>query len=692
MAKKVGNLWVLWNGKIFIGPDWKSLMGTFFLILIPSILFLSLIAHDVGKGILGLSLLLVAFVLAMLGFTAFSNPGIIPRQSAPVDANGDPRFLPFPRTKDFLINGYRVTTKYCATCNIYRLPRCSHCAMCNNCVEKFDHYCPWVGTCIGRRNYRYFLSFVLSATLLCIYVFSTSLSRLVQLSEKHHHSFNKAMSKEPTAIALIVYTFIAAWFVGGLSVFHMYLVVTNQTTYEHFRRKFGRSGNPYYKSLARNIFEALFQVSPPYGWDGDGAQPQTGAAPQPGSLELPVSFLTDATLASVEKQNNPPQRPPSSSRAPSSRTSSQTGPCGFMQTGMLSPCPHTAREGPADVSSIDYQDSIYTTASSIVEEQVQSRLPAMTSQSMQSMPSSFLMEAEPAGGCGQHPDGSPTVKGASSSTAPQPASDVAEDLSSHNEQGNEDGASSVSGVTAPSSQAALTAGSGDFSQFGEAAASPTVPGDPGLPHRGLAAKGETKLKQLAHLLPHSLSRTQYDELKEGPSPPEAGPQRQASKAPSWSEPHHGSGSAPGSPNPMRGIEGMMGGLGRKRYSELVDVQGPQVSAASDTKSTDSAPSASRSSTDTAPSSLFSPGKLLRTFGRSNSAQAARHLEEGGHHRSRGESDSSASGVVDEIPEDMLAESAPQNDKGVMEVVSRSLFRKGGRHSRHSSIDPLADKL
>jgi len=323
------------------------------------------------------------------------------------------------------------------------------------------------------------------------------------------------------------------------------------------------------------------------------------------------------------------------------------------------------------------------------------------------MPSSFLADAEPVGGCGQHLDGSPTVKGASSSTAPQLASDVAEDLSSHNEQGIEDGGSSVSGVTAPSSQAALTAGSGDFSQFGEVGVAQAVPGDPGpgaagLPHRGLAAKGETKLKQLAHLLPHSLSRTQYDELKEPPDSSEAGHHRPAPKAPSWSEPHHGPGPgllaadagarAPSSPNPKRGIEGMMGGLGRKRYSELVDVQGPQVSAVSDTKSTDSAPSASRSSTDTAPSSLFSPGRLLRSFGRSNSAQAARHLEEGGHHRSRGESDSSASGVVDDCSEDMLAESAPQNDKGVMEVVSRSLFRKGGRHSRHSSIDPLADKL
>eukprot|EP00803_Ostreobium_quekettii_P009563 evm.model.scf_1662.2 EVM.evm.TU.scf_1662.2 scf_1662:10723-15711(+) len=705
MVKKVGNLWVLWNGKIFIGPDWKSLTATFLLILVPSILFLSLIAHDVGKGIFGLSLLLVAFVMAMLGFTAFSNPGIIPRLPVPVDARVDPRFLSFPRTKDFLINGYRVTTKFCTTCNVYRLPRCSHCAMCDNCVEKFDHYCPWVGTCIGRRNYRYFLSFVLSATLLCIYVFSTSLSRLIQLSEKHHHSFDKAMAKEPTAIALIVYTFIATWFVGGLSVFHLYLVVTNQTTYEHFRRRFGRSGNPYYKSLARNVFEALFQPQPPYGWDSDYGDGESGAAARSRSLELPVSVLTDATLASVEKQNKPHQRSPSH-KAPSSRTSSQAGPCGFISTGLSGPCPQSARERPTDMGSVDYQDSIYTTASSIVEEQLQSKMPAVAAQSSQPTPCSFALEAESVGSSGQHLDGSPRVKGTNLCPAAACTSDVAEDVSSHNGQANEDGDSSLSGTTAPSSQVALTAGSGELGQVSElgsvmAAAGDAALGLGSLPQRCPGGKGEMKLKQLAQLLPHGLARTQYGGLKEWPQSPDADEHQPAHKTSSQPEllPVPGAAAAaPGtsesgggaldSPKPMWVIEGMMAGLGRKRYSELVDVPGPQPSSVSETKSTDSARSVGRSSTEAAPSSLFSPSKLLRSFGRSNSSQTAHKLGDCAHQ----ESDSSASGLADEAGQEVLAECASQRDKGMKEVVGRSLFGKSGRRSRHGSINVLADKL
>ena len=58
---------------------------------------------------------------------------------------------------------------------IYRPPRCSHCPTCDNCVERFDHHCPWLGTCIGKRNYKFFYCFLLSLTGMMILIMGSTI-------------------------------------------------------------------------------------------------------------------------------------------------------------------------------------------------------------------------------------------------------------------------------------------------------------------------------------------------------------------------------------------------------------------------------------------------------------------------------------------------------------------------------------
>ena len=51
---------------------------------------------------------------------------------------------------------------FCINCAVSRPAqlRSKHCAGCG-CIEQFDHHCPWVNTCIGVKNIRYFAPWVL---------------------------------------------------------------------------------------------------------------------------------------------------------------------------------------------------------------------------------------------------------------------------------------------------------------------------------------------------------------------------------------------------------------------------------------------------------------------------------------------------------------------------------------------------
>ncbi|KAI5058104.1 hypothetical protein GOP47_0026274 [Adiantum capillus-veneris] len=214
---------------------------------------------------------LTIHVLVVLLLTSSRDPGIIPRSAhppepedydssaSPADWSGGqtPRWR-LPRTKDVIVNGVTVKVKYCDTCMLYRPPRCSHCSICNNCVERFDHHCPWVGQCIGQRNYRFFFIFVASATVLCMYVFAMSALHIKFVMDGDEHSKRprtvwQAIAEAPASMVLIIYTFIAVWFVGGLTVFHLYLISTNQTTYENFRYRYETRINPYNLGIMKNF-------------------------------------------------------------------------------------------------------------------------------------------------------------------------------------------------------------------------------------------------------------------------------------------------------------------------------------------------------------------------------------------------------------------------------------------------------
>ncbi|XP_076960940.1 putative protein S-acyltransferase 7 [Bidens hawaiensis] len=277
---KGSNIFFL-GGRLIFGPDIRSIFMSIFLIVAPVVAFCVFVArklldkfsHHLGILVMATAIAFTIYVVILLLVTSARDPGIIPRNTHPpepevIDQNVEvgstqtPQ-IRLPRFKEVMVNGFTVKVKYCDTCMLYRPPRCSHCSICDNCVERFDHHCPWVGQCIGLRNYRFFFMFVSSATLLCIYVFAFCWVYVIKIKNSEETTVWRALVKTPASIVLIIYTFICVWFVGGLTVFHLYLISTNQSTYENFRYRYDQTENPYNRGIIENFKDVFWRSIPP---------------------------------------------------------------------------------------------------------------------------------------------------------------------------------------------------------------------------------------------------------------------------------------------------------------------------------------------------------------------------------------------------------------------------------------------
>ncbi len=180
-----------------------------------------------------------------------------------------------PRVIEVLVQNQTVKLKYCFTCKFFRPPRASHCSICDCCVgqyplllispphssaalvsENFDHHCPWVGNCVGKRNYRFFYLFLLSLSILTVYIFVCNvihmvLSELFTLLRSTHKStgsvsmpcvccllgtqdsnFLETLKHTPPTIVEMLICFFTVWSILGLAGFHTYLVTSFLTTNE----------------------------------------------------------------------------------------------------------------------------------------------------------------------------------------------------------------------------------------------------------------------------------------------------------------------------------------------------------------------------------------------------------------------------------------------------------------------------
>ncbi|KAF3454395.1 hypothetical protein FNV43_RR04842 [Rhamnella rubrinervis] len=189
------------------------------------------------------SLLAVGVGILLFLLTSFSDPGT-------VKAENVSHYLSAYRYDNII-----YSEKECSTCKIPKPARSKHCSVCDRCVARFDHHCGWMNNCIGERNTRYFMAFLLWHFLICAYGTVALVLVLVGRAKELRvtyiltvyygvessffdlapHVVRWLLSSYNTQILLMVFLAIVSLLLLGFFGYHAKLCLTNTTTNETFK-------------------------------------------------------------------------------------------------------------------------------------------------------------------------------------------------------------------------------------------------------------------------------------------------------------------------------------------------------------------------------------------------------------------------------------------------------------------------
>ncbi|KAL6611293.1 hypothetical protein ACP70R_039221 [Stipagrostis hirtigluma subsp. patula] len=183
-----------------------------------------------AAAVLAVFHLLLAMILWCYLMVVFTDPGGVPENWRPgAEDSGYPA--------SSALEEQASPPRYCSRCQNGKPPRCHHCSVCDRCVLKMDHHCVWVVNCVGARNYKYFLLFLVYTFLEMVLDALVLLPNFIEFFQDESRR-----SSSPGDIAILFLAFVLnVAFALSLLIFigmHISLVTSNTTSIEvHERRK-----------------------------------------------------------------------------------------------------------------------------------------------------------------------------------------------------------------------------------------------------------------------------------------------------------------------------------------------------------------------------------------------------------------------------------------------------------------------
>ena len=262
LLMKIGNNKILCGNRCFVGNKYYHIFISVIVLSLPTAIFISaLIKINMKSIIFFIIIVLITYIpiLLFLFLGGCNDPGILERNN---------EYAYYDNRKSVIkvnIQGHMTNLNYCYTCFHFRPPRTSHCAECDNCVENFDHHCLWMGTCVGKRNYKYFYYLIFLTTLCSIIQLFTSLGYMI--NHLKHKDFKSSDSKyivfSLASVAFFNLMFLV-FFLFKLFYVHTWLLTKGLTFYEYIKKKYlvTLKIRPYSRGIFTNIYNKIFKKIP----------------------------------------------------------------------------------------------------------------------------------------------------------------------------------------------------------------------------------------------------------------------------------------------------------------------------------------------------------------------------------------------------------------------------------------------
>ncbi|XP_050294760.1 palmitoyltransferase ZDHHC3 [Anthonomus grandis grandis] len=177
---------------------------TWLLILYAEFVVMSVILYPSSNTLYSVINTILFQTCAFLAFashlkTMFTDPGAVPKGNATK-----------AMMKQMGLREGQIVFK-CTKCCSIKPDRAHHCSVCQRCIRKMDHHCPWVNNCVGENNQKYFVLFTFYICVISLHSLFLAINQFLMCVR---HEWKECTSHSPpvTIVLLLFLMFEALLF------------------------------------------------------------------------------------------------------------------------------------------------------------------------------------------------------------------------------------------------------------------------------------------------------------------------------------------------------------------------------------------------------------------------------------------------------------------------------------------------